>query len=121
NPAVGPALSSVVMRALEKDPANRFASTDEFLAALDAAEADTGGAVASGPPPPAPLPPPEKREFWTRRKLIALAAILALLIAVAAWALTRPEQVRVPAVIGFKQYRAERVLEEAGFDVAART
>src|SRR5690606_16376637 len=47
NPAVGPALSSVVMRALEKDPQNRFASADEFLQALDAAEADPGGAVAS--------------------------------------------------------------------------
>jgi serine/threonine-protein kinase len=122
NPAVGPALSSVVMKALEKDPQNRFASADEFLQALDAAEADPGGAVASpAPPPPQPEPEPEKREFWTRRKLIALAVLLALLIAGAVWALTRAEQVRVPAVVGFKQDRAERVLQEAGFDVAPRT
>ncbi|HEY8467925.1 MAG TPA: PASTA domain-containing protein [Solirubrobacterales bacterium] len=122
NPAVGPALSSVVMRALEKDPERRFASADEFLRALDAAEADPALAAAA-PLPPAPPPPepPPKREFWTRRKLIALGVILALLIGVAAWALTRAEQVRVPAVVGFSQDRAERVLQEAGFEVAPRT
>jgi len=126
NPAVGPALSSVVMRALEKDPKRRFASADEFLRALDAAEAEPGVSQAAPPPPAAapPPPPPEpapKREFWTRRKLIALGVILALLIGVAVWALTRAEQVRVPAVVGFKQDRAERLLREAGFDVAPRT
>ncbi len=44
NPAVSRALDAVVLKALAKDPANRFASADEFLAALDAAEADPSGA-----------------------------------------------------------------------------
>ena len=39
NPASRPALEAVVMRALEKDPARRFADADEFIAALEAARA----------------------------------------------------------------------------------
>ena len=45
NPAVSRALDAVVLRALAKDPANRFASAEEFLQALDAAEADPTGAA----------------------------------------------------------------------------
>jgi serine/threonine-protein kinase len=37
NPQVTPELEAVVLRALEKDPADRFADADEFIAALDAA------------------------------------------------------------------------------------
>ncbi|MGI9019872.1 MAG: protein kinase domain-containing protein, partial [Solirubrobacterales bacterium] len=40
NRNVSPALDAVVLKALAKDPANRFASAAEFSAALDAAEAD---------------------------------------------------------------------------------
>src|SRR5436190_3981795 len=40
NPQVPRALDAVVLRALAKDPANRFASADEFMRALDSAEAD---------------------------------------------------------------------------------
>ena len=74
NPAVSRALDAVVLKALAKDPANRFASAEEFLAALDAAEADPSGAalgdtaaheavaVAAGTPPPGPPEaPPERR------------------------------------------------------------
>jgi len=45
NPQVSRALDGVVMRALAKDPANRFASAEEFRQALDAAEADPSGAA----------------------------------------------------------------------------
>jgi beta-lactam-binding protein with PASTA domain len=37
NPSVTPELESVVLRALEKEPKDRFADADEFIAALDAA------------------------------------------------------------------------------------
>ena len=40
SPAVSPALDAVVLKALAKDPANRFQSADEFIRALDAAEAN---------------------------------------------------------------------------------
>ena len=78
NPRVTPELESVVLRALAKDPADRFADADEFVAALDAAAsripspraiaaaeaaaaalpaaAAMGGGVMAPPPPPAPPP-----------------------------------------------------------------
>ena len=94
NPQVSRALDAVVLKALAKDPANRFASAEEFLAALDAAEADPSGAAlgdtasyaavaaAAGTPPASPPPPegpPERRGFFTPARLIALALLLLLL------------------------------------------
>jgi beta-lactam-binding protein with PASTA domain/tRNA A-37 threonylcarbamoyl transferase component Bud32 len=131
NPAVTRALDAVVLKALAKDPANRFASADEFLAALDAAETDPSGsalgdtdaheavAVAAGTPPPAP--PPERRTFFTPARLVALALLLLLLGGVIAYALTRPEKVFVPTVLGKDQAEAQAVLEDAGFEVAVRS
>ncbi len=65
NPAVGPELERVVLRALEKEPARRFADADEFAAALQAAGRSGAGAatatdataVANGVPPAVPLGP----------------------------------------------------------------
>jgi serine/threonine-protein kinase len=78
NPSVTPELESVVLRALEKEPTDRFADADEFIAALDAAAsripspsaiaaaeaaaaalpAAAMGAGAIAPPPPITPPPP---------------------------------------------------------------
>jgi beta-lactam-binding protein with PASTA domain/predicted Ser/Thr protein kinase len=69
NPAVTPELEAIVLRALAKDPADRFADADEFIAALEAAAsripspsviaaADAvaaslpGTSLADAPPPP---------------------------------------------------------------------
>jgi beta-lactam-binding protein with PASTA domain len=143
NPQVPRALDAVVLRALAKDPANRFASADDFLGALDQAEADPTGsslgdtdsyaAVASAagpveapaaatatPPPPSGPPPEEERGFWNRRRAIA-AAVIALLIAggITAFLLTRggASQVPVPKVTGELLQKATRVLERKGFRV----
>ena len=57
NPEVSPALDSVVMRALEKSPGDRFQSADAFIAALDnalkAGDELSGGTAAFAPLPPA--------------------------------------------------------------------
>ena len=45
SPAVSPALDAVVLKALAKDPANRFQSADEFIHALDAAEANPNAPI----------------------------------------------------------------------------
>jgi serine/threonine-protein kinase len=76
NPSVTPELESVVLRALAKEPHDRFADADEFIAALDAAAsripspraiaaAEAAAAALPGggggmvpPPPPAATPPP---------------------------------------------------------------
>ena len=66
NPDVPPQLDAVVLHALEKNPADRFADADEFIAALEGARA--GLAVPAGqstatfgamPPPYAPTAPTE--------------------------------------------------------------
>jgi serine/threonine-protein kinase len=136
NPNVSPALDAVVMRALAKEPERRFANADAFTAALDQAERNPGEPAAgetaayvlpppvAAPPGPPGTPPPdweqERHGFWTRRRIIL--AVLALLIAgLAAFALTRPEQVTVPNVTGTKLGTATQVLEHAGFDVNIET
>jgi serine/threonine-protein kinase len=66
NPDVPPQLDAVVLHALEKNPADRFAGADEFIAALEGVRA--GLAVPAGqataafgamPPPYAPTAPTE--------------------------------------------------------------
>jgi beta-lactam-binding protein with PASTA domain/predicted Ser/Thr protein kinase len=141
NPQVPRALDAVVLRALAKDPANRFASADEFLRALEQAEADPSGgslgdtasyaaaaeaaapapaAAPATPPPTGPPPAEEEGGFWNRRRAIA-AALIALLLAggIIAFLLTRggTTKVPVPKVTGELLQQATRVLERKGFDV----
>lgn len=118
NPQVSPALDAVVLRALAKDPADRFQSADEFLRALDSAEADPAG---GGPAVYAAAVPLDDEDTGRRKKLIALAVVALLIAAVVAYALTRSEQVRVPTVIGESQEEATLILEEEGFDVLPST
>jgi beta-lactam-binding protein with PASTA domain/predicted Ser/Thr protein kinase len=102
NPAVSPALDAVVARALSRDPSSRFRTADEFLAALDAAEADpTGGSPA---------------EVRSRKPLIIGLVALAL-VALIAFGLLRDNSVAVPNVVGEPTARATDRLERSGFDV----
>jgi serine/threonine-protein kinase len=135
NPAVPRALDSVVLKALAKDPGNRFTTADQFLEALDKAEADPdtalGDTAVFGAPPvvvPPEAPPaaaaegaPDEPDKKDRRLRWLMLGLLALgLAAFLAWILTRPGEVTVPNVTGQTVEAATSQLEEDGFDVATK-
>jgi serine/threonine-protein kinase len=121
---VHPVLEGVVMRALAKDPNQRYGSAEEFIVALEGARAaieaggngqDTAGfAPVIGPPPepPAPVDGRRNRWPWILVALLLLAAGLGI-----GYAVTRPQKVVVPPVVGFQEKAATDRLESAGFDV----
>jgi beta-lactam-binding protein with PASTA domain len=114
NPAVTPALDAVVLKALAKDPAERYDSAADMLAALDQAEANP---TAATPREQAPVPIEQDRRRWW---WIA-AVVAALLIAGGlAWALTRPDLVKVPSVTGLTETAATLRLQNADFEVEAQ-
>jgi serine/threonine-protein kinase len=129
NPAVSPALDAVVMRALAKEPTQRFQDASSFAAALEAAQRDP---AATGPQTAAfaPLPPAavaaepeeeerreEERRAW-RRWLLLLAALV--LAGLAALALTRDTTTEVPDVTGEQLSDAINILQQDGFEIGER-
>src|SRR5215217_1595530 len=120
NPAVSPALEAVVMRALEKDPARRFADADEFAAALmDARERPTVIAHETYTVPAEPLVELERRDrkWW----LWLLGLLLLAALAVGAYLLLAPEKKPVPDVVGSSSAVASQRLQNAGFEVDIET
>ena len=123
NPQVSPALDAVVMRALEKEPGNRFQSADAFIAALDQAMREPGvgrgtAAFAAAPPVvavPEEVPPEEdrKRNNWLWTLLVA-AIVIGLLVGLL---LTRDTKTDVPNVTGKQLEFAIAQLERKGFEV----
>ena len=133
NPEVSPELEDVVLRALRKDPRERYADADEFIEALEGAKelpARTEIAQRTGrltgiypamdgeiyPAEPYDVVERERRgiRFW----LIALALLVGLgLLAYGAYELLKPEKVRVPRVVLLESDTAAARLNNAGFEV----
>jgi beta-lactam-binding protein with PASTA domain/predicted Ser/Thr protein kinase len=120
NPAVSPALDAVVMRALEKDPGQRFQNADAFIAALDAAlkAPASGGTADFAALPPVVAVPEEPVEEEPRRRwlLWALAAAIAIGLLVGLL-LTRDTDTEVPKVTGNQLNVAIALLQQDGFAV----
>jgi beta-lactam-binding protein with PASTA domain/predicted Ser/Thr protein kinase len=129
NPAVSPALDAAVMRALEKDPGERFQSADAFIAALDAAMkepgATGGGTAAFAALPPVVATPAEDEDEETeeeearkrRRRWIAAAVAAVVIGVLLGLALTRSTDTEIPDVTGEQRSAATQRLERNGFSV----
>ena len=134
NPNIPPALDAVVMRALAKDPEARFKDADAFLKALDAAERapdtprpeDTAAFAAVSPEGETDIPAEEeeyeeyeqgRRRRWRWLVIALLACGVAALVA---YALTRPQHVAIPDVIGKTSDQATQLLDSKGFNVAIK-
>jgi serine/threonine-protein kinase len=122
NPEISPELESVVMHALRKNPAERFADADSFIGALERARAGIGGmtaqyAAVAGPvampaEPLPPVPPRDRRSLWW-----ALLVLLLVGGAIAGYLLLQPTQQAVPDVVGEKVGAASTILRNRGFQV----
>src|SRR3954453_17586387 len=120
-PDVHPRLEQAVGRALLKDPAQRYASADEFIAALEQARtAIVSGDNSGGTSTFVPVAPVEERDPRGRRWPFVVLALVLLGLALAA-ALLHPwsnaTQVTVPRVVGQPAARATTQLERDGFKV----
>jgi serine/threonine-protein kinase len=124
NPQVSPALDAVVMRALEKEPGQRFQSADAFIAALDAALKDPGVAQGTAAFAAAPAavaaaeeaaPLEDRRRNWWLWGLLVAAILIGILVGLA---LTRDTDTKVPGVTGNQLGVAITLLEQDGFTVS---
>lgn len=143
NPDVSPELEAVILRALAKNPDNRYASAAELREDLERAR--RGLPVEATPVLPAsastqvlgpgprtevlPAPEPERPRRWIPVLVIGLllAAIGVLLWLFASDILggrprpsPTPKLVEVPSIIGMRLRAAEETLRQAGLEVGER-
>jgi beta-lactam-binding protein with PASTA domain/predicted Ser/Thr protein kinase len=117
NPAVPPALDAVVMRALRKDPDERYPDADAFIAALEDAMAGGYVETVAVAEDPVALLEEEDRRNWARIALIALVVLALAAVALGAWLLLRADTRTVPDVVGKRSGAAAQMLQNRGFEV----
>ncbi len=138
NPDVSPGIEAVIMKALSKNPDNRYQDAEEIRADLERArlgqpvqatpllpESARTQVIAPSGPPTAVLPPVgpedgERRRWWIPALIVLL--ILAVLggglyLLASSLLSTNAAPVKVPGVVGSREDAARRDLIEAGFRV----
>ncbi len=114
-PDIHPGLEATILRALAKDPTERWQTGDDFIAALQSARAALAlGDDGQGTAVWGAVDPGRNRRRWPW----ALAGLLAVAAAVGAFfLLSQPIQVRVPNLVDRPLAQAEPPLEQAGLKV----
>jgi eukaryotic-like serine/threonine-protein kinase len=113
------ALSTLVMRCLEKKPADRWQSAEELIAQLEAILTPSGGMTptATAPAQAIPVGVAATPSPW-RRTALALGGVLGLVGAVAiGWSLLAGDTINAPASTGIEQI-AVLPFENIGGDTA---
>ena len=122
NPQISPALESVVMKALVKDPAKRFATAAEFLRALDEAEANPGVPIGeegtSTPVPVVDEAPDSARRRTVLAVLVGLGIALGVVIVLFLAVFSGGDKVAVPDIVkpGLNVDEARAILSAAGLE-----
>ena len=122
-PDVHPRLEQAVGRALLKDPAQRYASADEFIAALEQARAAIASGDNGAPGGTWLAPPPDEEEGLGGSRwpwILLVLVLLGLALAAALWQPWGTDRVKVPNVVNQPEERATDRLEKAGFEVETR-
>jgi eukaryotic-like serine/threonine-protein kinase len=138
NADVSSELEAVIMKAMAKNPDNRYQDADEMRADLERARLGQGvqatpllpesartQRIAPAGPPTAVLPPVapgdgERRRWWIPALIILLVlAVLGggLYLLASSLLSTNTDSVKVPDVRGFTEEAATRTLSDAGFEV----
>jgi serine/threonine-protein kinase len=118
-PGVPAALDAVVLRALAKDPAERYQDADEFIAELQAARDAPLEDVVFAPSRPIVVVEEDERE--SRRWWPWLLALLVIGLGILAFLLLAPEKKTVPDVVGQRSATASQILQNRGFEVNIET
>lgn len=119
NPNISPELESLILKALEKDPAKRFATASEMKQGIEgllgdhAAEALPESSTKPIRPVRKDRPPQKKNMTW-----VAIGAVLLLAVAIAAYAaLSGPARIVVPDFSGKTLAQAQSLAKKSGLAI----